>query len=422
MPFVFSRLTNHFKTDSLFRNSIYLMASTGFVAILGFVFWLIAARLYSPHDIGIGTTLISIGTLIGALAQLGFNNSLVRYLPLSKNPSRLVSSAATLSGILSVILAIGYLLLATKLTPSLSFIRSSPYLYFFIFFAFWIGLNNIFENLFIALRVGEFVLFKNAVLSISKLVFAVILARFGGFGVFASFGIGMSLGVLASSVTSLRRHGLRLKPTISRSEVEPLIRFSAANYLITSLSMAPGLILPAIIINRLGASAAAYYYIAYSIVGLLYAIPLATSNSFFAEGSQVNANAAKATRDGIKIIGALLVPSAVLLIIVAPYFLSIFGAQYATHGTTVLRLLALSSIPIAVSYMASALLNLQHKLKQLVVMNLMGVSLILVSCWWYAPLGITAVATAWVSAQSIIAVLYLMVLKVTLTNLRVQKA
>jgi len=46
--------------DSLYKNSIYLMISTGIMAVLGFVFWLVIARLFNTHDVGLATTIISV--------------------------------------------------------------------------------------------------------------------------------------------------------------------------------------------------------------------------------------------------------------------------------------------------------------------------------------------------------------------------
>src|SRR5664279_5323018 len=47
-----SKIYAHFASDSLYRNSIYLMASTGIMAFFGFFFWIINARLYKPEQVG----------------------------------------------------------------------------------------------------------------------------------------------------------------------------------------------------------------------------------------------------------------------------------------------------------------------------------------------------------------------------------
>jgi O-antigen/teichoic acid export membrane protein len=54
------------------------MLSTGVMAVFGFFFWMINARLYSAEQVGIGTTLISIMTLISSFSLLGLGNSLTQ--------------------------------------------------------------------------------------------------------------------------------------------------------------------------------------------------------------------------------------------------------------------------------------------------------------------------------------------------------
>ena len=65
--------------DELIRNSLYLTLSTATMAVLGFAFWLLSARLYDPGEIGKATTLISAVALISYLGLFGFNNTCLLY-------------------------------------------------------------------------------------------------------------------------------------------------------------------------------------------------------------------------------------------------------------------------------------------------------------------------------------------------------
>jgi O-antigen/teichoic acid export membrane protein len=65
--------------DKVLRNSFFLMVSTLLMAGLGFVFWVVVARLYSPAEVGLATSLIAASTLIAYVSQLGLNNTLVRF-------------------------------------------------------------------------------------------------------------------------------------------------------------------------------------------------------------------------------------------------------------------------------------------------------------------------------------------------------
>jgi len=78
-----SKFYSYLTNDSLYRNSIYLILSMGVVSVFGFFFWMINARLYSAEQVGIGTTLISLMSLISSFSFLGLGNNLIKYLPTS---------------------------------------------------------------------------------------------------------------------------------------------------------------------------------------------------------------------------------------------------------------------------------------------------------------------------------------------------
>ena len=87
-----SKFYNYLANDSLYKNSIYLMLSTGVMAVFGFFFWMINARLYSAEQVGIGTTLISVMSLISGFSILSLGNGLIRYLPTSERKNKKINT------------------------------------------------------------------------------------------------------------------------------------------------------------------------------------------------------------------------------------------------------------------------------------------------------------------------------------------
>ena len=67
----FKSIYQHVMTDPLYKNSIFNMSGTFILGGLGFVFWIIIARLYKTENVGIGTTLISILTLLSSFTIMG---------------------------------------------------------------------------------------------------------------------------------------------------------------------------------------------------------------------------------------------------------------------------------------------------------------------------------------------------------------
>ena len=66
---------------SLYRNAAYLLLGTAVISATGFVFWIIAARLYPVEVVGVGSAIISALGLMAVLPELGLATGLVRFLP-----------------------------------------------------------------------------------------------------------------------------------------------------------------------------------------------------------------------------------------------------------------------------------------------------------------------------------------------------
>ena len=57
--------------DSLVRNSLYMMSATVATAVLGYIFWIVAARVFSTAQVGIASAVISLCSTVALLTYLG---------------------------------------------------------------------------------------------------------------------------------------------------------------------------------------------------------------------------------------------------------------------------------------------------------------------------------------------------------------
>ncbi len=62
-------------------DSVALIATSGLTAATGFLFWTLAARLLTPHQLGVQTALLSLMTTAGTIAAIGTGNSFTALLP-----------------------------------------------------------------------------------------------------------------------------------------------------------------------------------------------------------------------------------------------------------------------------------------------------------------------------------------------------
>ena len=109
-------------------NSLFLVLSTGLQSGTGFLFWIIAAHLFSVSDVGKGSALIVGVSLIGNLSLLGLNIGMGRYLPTPGTDDALISSALATVSVVGAVGALIYILLTPYIAPELSFVEKSPVL------------------------------------------------------------------------------------------------------------------------------------------------------------------------------------------------------------------------------------------------------------------------------------------------------
>lgn len=88
--------------NPLHKNAVFLIATYGVIGLLGFFFWAIAARLYTPEQVGLATALISAVLLLHVFARLGLDIGLIRFLPGERDKPGMINTSFTLVGLFSI--------------------------------------------------------------------------------------------------------------------------------------------------------------------------------------------------------------------------------------------------------------------------------------------------------------------------------
>src|SRR5207248_9180669 len=75
--------------DPLLRNGYALIINVGATSVLGLLYWILAARLYSPAEVGVGNAAISLMQLLAGIGgQLTFAAALARFIPRAGGESK----------------------------------------------------------------------------------------------------------------------------------------------------------------------------------------------------------------------------------------------------------------------------------------------------------------------------------------------
>ena len=395
--------------DPLYRNSLFLMANTIVVAILGFFFWMVVARFYTEAEVGWGAAIISAIGLLALLSTLGFHVALIRFLPKAEKPVEMINSCFTLSGMVALALAAIFIAGVDLWSPALGFIKDNAiFILAFILFALVWTLSGMIDHIFIARRRADFVLSKNTIFALLKIPLPILFVLFFyAFGIVSSWGVAIGIALAISLFLFLPRVQNRYKPVprINLGIIRDIWRYSAGNYFAGLLGAAPIFILPIMVVNVLGAEQNAYFYVAWMIANLLFIIPGAVSQSLFAEGSHFEAPLEVNVRRSYKFIFLLLIPAIILLLLLGKWLLLAFGATYSENGLMLLRILALSGIFIGINSVYGSILLVRRRIRELVIIQGFSAMALLLISYLVMPItGIIAVGYACLATSGLVSV------------------
>jgi O-antigen/teichoic acid export membrane protein len=386
-----------FRKDLLLQNSVYIMLTTALMGLLGFAFWIISAHLFSARQIGLATALISATILISYSSLLGFNSTLVRFLPTSEHRDAEVSMALICVGVAALITAIGYVLIVPSVVPQLGYLRANEgYACVFVVLTVCSGVNLITDSVFIALRSPQYNLLIDGVIQSSvKLLLPVALVGLGFFGLYASTGLASAVAVVLSILFMWRAFEYRPRVENVGMVLRKTWGYGASSYLANLLNIVPILVLPLVVLKNLGAPSAGYYYVAFQVANLLYAVTYAIGQSLFAEGSHDEEAFRSLARRSAWFQAAIIIPAVVVLWVGASELLGIFGHGYGLRSVGVLRVLILAAPAVAINVWTSTLLRLTKQMIALIWSNVAYVVVICGLAAFWVDRGLVWVGIAW---------------------------
>jgi O-antigen/teichoic acid export membrane protein len=383
--------------NTLLMNAFYLMLSTFVLGASGFVFWALVTRAYDAPAVGLATTLLSVSGLLSLLGLAGFDTTFVRFLPGSNRKNDYINTGLIIATIGSTGLGVALGIVLPLLSPSLALL-SNPWVFIaFVFFTVVTALNTLTNAVFLAFKQARHILIINTLFSIFKVVLPLFLINGGAIMIFIIAGSAQLFGLILSIVWMRRRFGYTFSPVLHIDTLRIVRRFSFSIYVSNSLSLLPPTLLPLIILYHIGPEHAAYYYMAFTIAGVLYTVVYASMQSVLVEGSHNAAALRSHVVSAAKLITVLLLPTTLLTIILGDRLLSIFGNEYAAGATTLLQLLAIGALPIAVYSALTTSFKITKNLSPVVSMNAISTFITLgLSAWWLPYFGLEAVGWAWI--------------------------
>lgn len=403
------RLRQHLR-DPLNGNVYALMLNTAVSSLLGIGYWALAARLYSPAELGVGAAMVSTMTFLSNLAQLNLNGALARFLPAAAGQaSRLVGYSYGLACLAALALSGGFLLLAPRLTDRLDFLDRTPLLAvaFALSVAGWC-VFTLQDSVLTALRGVVWVPIENAVFGLVKIALLVLLAgAVPSLGIFVSWNLAVVVALVPVNVLVFRR--LLPRQRARRTEAalpgrRVLARFVALDYVGYLFMQAGTNALPLIVTARLGAEANGVFYVAWLLGGSLELVAYHFGTSLTVEAAADESRLAAYARQMLRRGLLLFVPAVVLLCVSAPLLLTLFGSGYAATGSGILRLFAIAVLPKLVLTVFVAASRVQRQVGRIIAVHAATTTLVLsLALVAMAEIGVVGVGVAYLAGQVVVA-------------------
>ncbi|GAB2779817.1 hypothetical protein GCM10027073_10630 [Streptomyces chlorus] len=411
-------------SDSLFKNAYFLMLSTGVSAVLGLGFWLVAARYYSEDAVGQGSAAIAAMRLLASITATTMIGAVVRFVPRAgRETGRLVWGVYGASSLV-VALAAGVFLLTLDLWGASYEPLGTP-LAGALFVAACVAwaLLTLQDGVLTGLRRTAWVPVGNAVFSTGKLVLlAVFASALPVLGIFVSWAVAIAFSTLPLGWLIFRRLIPR-QAAADRDREPPRIRdmgrFLAGDSLGALFSLTMINLLPVMVAVRFSAAENGYFYVAYTVGGTMEFMAINMAASLTAHASHDPRRLADGVRGALRRMTLLLVPVVLVLVVFAPLILTPFSADYAEHGSMVLRLLALGALPRVVVELYIGVLRVQGRTGVLAVLQ--GAMCVLVlggAAVLFTPAGIAGAGWAVLIGMTVVAVVSVFGLRSALRDTR----
>ncbi|HVA71040.1 MAG TPA: hypothetical protein VNF08_06930 [Acidimicrobiales bacterium] len=382
----------------LVKNAVALMISSGGTAVLGVAFWGVAAHLATAAAAGRAAAEIAAMIVMASLAQLSFGTIFERFLPVAGTQTRsFVTRAYVMCVVFALVVTSIYAFsgLAHSFLPSSLMWRSI----FILAVVFW-TIFALQDSVLIGLRASKWVPVENIIFAIIKLaLLPVLIATSPNQGVFLAWSAPVTLTLVAVNwylfAKRIPEHEALKSPMESLPRAKELVILAGAQYATLLFSVLTPSIVTLVVIQRLGAVANAHYYVPALITSSLSLFLLSVFRSFVVEAASEPHALRRHTNMAIAAMTAVLVPSVVLGVIFAPEILRIFGAGYAAHSATLLRMLLLSLPLSAVSIFYSAFAWLDRRVWWMALRDLVSVVIYFgIVLWLIGHRGILSIGIA----------------------------
>jgi O-antigen/teichoic acid export membrane protein len=339
------------RNQDLLRNAGSLAATTGVTSILGFAYWIYAARFFS-HDadaVGYATAAIATMTLLGTIGVFGLGTMLIGELPQGGNRGGLITASLIASFVASIVLAFGFALVS--LSFGSHYVEISGNIWRMSIFSIGVALSAatmVFDDAAIGLMRGGLQLSRNTTVSVAKMlalpVSVFLIHDVFGLAIMVSWVLGTAVSIIPTVIT-IKRGGSRILYRPDWATLRKLGKVIWSHNWLNLAITVPTKLVPVLVATMVLPGANAAYYVAAMIASFLAMVPMHLSTVLFAVASAAPEKISEKLRFVLRTALVIGIPVGLVMGVSAHFVLSVFGSSYASLATGPLWIMIAGYIP-----------------------------------------------------------------------------
>jgi len=391
------------------------MVNTATTAALGMAFWVLAGRFFTTAQVGENAALVSGMMLLSVVSQLNLAMGISRLLPqVEQRRWRPVVGAYGLTSLVAVLTTGTLVTLAPRLSDGFGFLRQTPTLKAGLVVA--VALWNIFalqDAVLTSARWAAAVPVENGLFGVLKIVLMVGFAHsaLAVHGIFLAWLLAMAAlvvpvsGLLFGKVLRASGRQPRQEPaTLRVADRRRVVRYLAVDYAASLFFQGYTALLPLVVLGVLGAVANAYFYVAFVIAVAVGSLAQSLGTALVVEGAHAETELGSLARRSVRRYCTFVLPAVAALVAGAGLLLAPFGATYAAHASTLLRLLLVGTVPQAVVMLYLSVERIKARATRVLAVEA-GLAFLVIAggIIGMSRFGLVGIGTAWLLAQSAMA-------------------
>jgi O-antigen/teichoic acid export membrane protein len=384
-------IARRFFSESLFKNSAFLIINQGVIALFGFGSLTLLTHVFSVRDVGLSAIAATACSLVISITQFGTTWTLPRYLPTARDRTALINTLLT-----AVVLATAFgavIFLALPYAKNLWVLGGVAFDIVFVIAACLSAAEAVLSAILVSDRSSDKLVVLGLIPNVTRVAAPPVFSFLGGLGAFIARMIAALFGVIPFGIL-LARRGHRFRVSLDRGVMRDVAKFSVGMYVATLVGGLPQLVLPLIVLSRVGAQQTAFWAISISIGMLLFSLPAMITQALLPEVSLRRTERRALLARSARVSTALIVPVLLIAYFCAPIGLAVFGRAYVSGALVPLRWLIIAGFITMLNYASGAILFIAKKSTMMTIVNAINAVVVLGLVGFWAT-NVADVAIAW---------------------------